>query len=401
MARQIAVIGGGPAGLRAAEIAAGNGAAVTVFEGKASVGRKLLVAGRGGLNLTKAEPWHEMVRHYSGPELPQNLWAELLHTFDADAMRGWAAGLGVETFVASSGRVYPREMKAAPLLRNWIRRLRTQGVSFAVHHRLSELGSNPRLSLEFDTPAGKTHVQPDAAILALGGASWPQTGSDGTWVRVLQQAGIAVHDMRPANCGWECGWPPAVLAEAEGKPLKNVVVTAGAESAAGELLITSYGLEGGAIYLLGRALREMTQPQIHIDLKPEQSARQLTERLARPRLRLVIAATRCWNLSPAAAAILTHSNAGMMAKTPEDLARLAKAFPIALKGPRPIDEAISSAGGIPWFELNNDLMLRRLPNVYAVGEMLDWEAPTGGYLIHGCFVTAQRAATAAAENRQV
>jgi uncharacterized flavoprotein (TIGR03862 family) len=388
----IAIIGGGPAGLRAAEIAAAGGAAVTLFEAKASVGRKFLVAGRGGLNLTNAELREHFVTRYSEP---QNLWPQLLAAFDADALRAWAAGLDVETFAASTGRVYPRAMKAAPLLRRWVQRLRQLGVHFAMHHRWCDLRSDARWQLDFQTEDTIRTVEADAVILALGGGSWPETGSDGAWTAILERHGIAVAPLRPANCGWEFPWTPEELTLAEGRPLKNIVARAGEAEAKGELLITRYGLEGGALYQLGPALRAPAEPELIIDLKPSHTTAQLVAKLGPIRRNFLVEARARWRLSDAAFAILTHCCTDPPPASAEALASLAKCCALRLTGPRPLAEAISSAGGVRWSELDENLMLRKLPGVFLAGEMIDWEAPTGGYLIQGCFATGTRAAYSA------
>jgi uncharacterized flavoprotein (TIGR03862 family) len=395
----IAVIGGGPAGLRAAEVAASTGAAVTVFDAKPSVGRKFLVAGRGGLNLTHAEPPPLFATRYRGPEQPDGLWECILADFDANATRAWAAELGIETFVASTGRVYPRELKGAHLLRRWVRRLHGSGIKFAQLHRWIGLVPGNPIQLAFEVHGTTMEHQTDAVILALGGASWPDTGSDGRWTTLFRELGVEVSPFAPSNCGWEVAWTHSVLAEAEGKPIKNVVVRAGSEKAAGELMITSYGLEGGAIYPLACALRKMAKPEITIDFKPAISERDLIERLGQPRLRPLIEAQRKWRLSETVVALLdSHPDRDRQA-TPAGLASMVKACPIQLRGPRPIAEAISSAGGVRWSELNENLMLRRLPGVFLAGEMIDWEAPTGGYLLQGCLATGTRAGLEAAKYR--
>jgi uncharacterized flavoprotein (TIGR03862 family) len=393
----IAVIGGGPAGLRAAEIGAAGGASVTVFDAKASVGRKFLVAGRGGLNLTHAEPRDLFAMRYRGPDQPRGIWLDLLSDFDADAAREWAAGLGIQTFAASTGRVYPREMKGAPLLRRWVRRLHDAGVQFAQHHRWTGLLPGRPINLHFDVQGAESRFGADAVILALGGASWPETGSDGQWAAALKSLGIGTTPFAPSNCGWEVDWPAAFLAEAEGKPIKNVVVRAGEEEASGELMITSYGLEGGALYPLAHALREMSNPMITIDLKPAMSESELIERLEKPRLRPLLEAGRKWRLSEAVVALLDSHAEQDRLRSAAGLAAMVKACPIRLRGPRPIAEAISSAGGIQWSELDNRLMLRKLPGVFVAGEMIDWEAPTGGYLLQGCLAMGTRAAKSALE----
>ena len=380
---KIAVIGGGPAGLRAAEVAADGGAGVTLFEAKPSVGRKFLVAGRGGLNLTKAEPRDLFATRYSDPAR----WPALLAECDADALRAWAAGLGVETFAASTGRVYPRELKAAPLLRRWVQRLRAGGVHFAMRHRWTGLRAGARWQLDFAGEGDRAiTAEADAVILALGGGSWPETGSDGAWVALLEKLGIPVAPLEAANCGWECAWPPSILAHA-GRPVKNIAVRAGASEAAGELLITDYGLEGGALYQLAPALRAMPEPQILIDLKPSQTVEQLVRKLSGG------SARERWRLGDAAHALLAHHAEGIT--SPEALAALAKALPLSLLRPRPLAEAISTAGGVRWAALDDTLMLRALPGIFVAGEMIDWEAPTGGYLITGCFATGTRAARGA------
>jgi uncharacterized flavoprotein (TIGR03862 family) len=383
---RIAVIGGGPAGLRAAEVAATGGAAVTVFDAKASVGRKFLVAGGGGLNLTKSEAAEIFSGRYRGPEIPTGFWARMIAEFGPEELRAWAAELGVETFVASTGRVYPREMKAAPLLRAWVRRLRAGGVRFATHHRWIGWRDG---ALEFATPEGVRRVDAAATILALGGGSWPETGSDGSWVGALRAAGVAVAELRPANCGWEVAWPPELLAAGEGRPWKNVRVSAGGESVRGELMVTRYGLEGGAIYALGAALRAMERPEIEVDFKPDVSEERLREKLGPARRNWTEEARQRWRLEPAVAALLAGADSA------EALVSGVKHCPIALRGPRPLAEAISSAGGVRWSELTDGLMLRRMPGVFVAGEMIDWEAPTGGYLMQGAFATGGRAAQAA------
>ena len=387
----IAIIGGGPAGLRAAEVAADGGAEVTVFDAKASVGRKFLVAGRGGLNLTKTEPRELFATRYLAPSAER--WPALLADFDPAALRAWAAGLGVETFVASTGRVYPREMKAAPLLRRWVQRLRDLGVKFAVHHRWTGIVPERPLRLEFLVEKKPIIVEASAAVLALGGGSWPETGSDGAWTTVLDRQGVSVAPLAAANCGWECAWPAAVLTVAEGQPLKSIAVRAGELEVKGELLVTQYGLEGGAIYQLGPALRAMAEPAISIDFKPTFTAAQLIAKMGPITRNFPAEARQRLRLSEAAAAILAHLPRSW--NTAAEFIADVKACPVRLTGPRPIAEAISSAGGVRWSELDDGLMLRRVPGVFVAGEMIDWEAPTGGYLLQGCFATGTRAGQAA------
>jgi uncharacterized flavoprotein (TIGR03862 family) len=377
----VLVVGGGPAGLRAAEIISAAGGRAILADHKASVGRKFLVAGRGGLNLTHSEPVENFPARYDDVT---GRWAKLLADFSPDDLCAWAKDLGIETFVGTSGRVFPATKQAAPLLRRWIARLRQQGVSFRARHGLAGFprAASGGWAVTLTTPTGAKEIEARAVIFALGGASWPQTGSDGGWVKLFTAAGIRVRPLQPANCGYEVNWPAAFLAEAEGLPLKNIVVRAGSESVAGELLITKYGMEGGAIYQLGRALRGMKRPEMLIDLKPTSSAEELVAKKT----------ARTWRLGPVATALLKlHEPCASI----EMVAALAKAYPVTLKGPRPIDEAISTAGGVSWDELDDRLMILAHPGLFCAGEMIDWDAPTGGYLLQGCFSTATRAARGA------
>jgi uncharacterized flavoprotein (TIGR03862 family) len=395
-AKSVLVIGGGPAGLRAAEVAVANGSRVIVCDAQRSVGRKFLVAGRGGLNLTHGEPVENFPdRYVNEPER----WRDLLREFGPDELRGWAAELGVETYVGTSGRVFPRGQKAAGLLRAWVRRLRSSGVQFRTAARFVSLTREfGHWRADFEITDGTSSLTADSIVLALGGASWPETGSNGTWPAILAAHGVEITPWQPANCGWEVDWPTELLARAEGSPLKNLTVRAGQESVSGELLITRHGLEGGAIYRLGRTLRAMTAPQLTIDFKP-----QLTERTMLERIEDLPPSSdwfRAWKLSAAAVALLETMPPNESFKREQTIARV-KDFTIPLRGPRPIAEAISSAGGVPWSELDETLMLRKLPGVFVAGEMIDWEAPTGGYLLQGCFATATRAGRSAALPRAI
>ncbi len=395
---QIAIIGAGPAGLRAAEIAASGGAAVTVYDAKPSAGRKFLVAGRGGLNLTHATPAKLFSQRYSGPDQPPGFWDVLIAEFDADKSRAWADGLGVKTFAASTGRVYPEEMKAAPLLRRWIDRLRSLGVNFAMRHRWTGLErEGTAFTLRFEAVEGPVSRQADAVILALGGGSWPDTGSNGQWVTTLAAIGVSIAPLESANCGWETSWPAEFLAIAEGQPLKNIVASVGPEKAAGELLVTAYGLEGGALYQLTPQLRAMAAPVITIDLKPTVSVESLVQRLGTARRNLLGEAGHRWRLGPAAQALLRLGAPAEAAASATALAAAVKSLQIPLIRPRPLAEAISSAGGVRWSEVDPGLMLRKLPGVFVAGEMIDWEAPTGGFLLHGCLVTGALAGRGALE----
>jgi uncharacterized flavoprotein (TIGR03862 family) len=380
----IAVIGGGPAGLRAAEVAAFMGRAVTVFDGKPSVGRKFLVAGKGGLNLTHDGSLESFVSNYEGG----SQWADFIGDFDNNALRDWCHDLGLETFQASSGRVYPKALKGAPVLRAWLARLRNQGVNILPRHRWEGLLTGNVIRFE-----NGEEYRAKAVIFALGGGSWPKTGSDGAWVDKFQAMGIGCSHLLASNCGWECDWSPEILTAAEGMPIKNIVAKAGETTVSGELLLTRYGFEGGAIYALGSKLRQMGKPVVHIDFKPTFSCEQLVNKLADGSGDFMKKAIRRWKLSVPAAAILSDRKPA----TPAALAALAKSCEIPLKQARPIAEAISSAGGVKWEELDENLMLRKLPGVFVCGEMLDWDAPTGGYLLQAAFATGTRAGKAAGD----
>jgi uncharacterized flavoprotein (TIGR03862 family) len=388
----IIVVGGGPAGLRAAELVSAAGLRTLLADHKPSVGRKFLVAGRGGLNLTHSEPVENFPARYGDAS---ERWQGLLKDFSPDDLRAWAKELGIETFIGTSGRVFPESKQAAPLLRRWIGRLRKQGVSFRPRHELKSFQrAKDHWEVMFSSSQGEVALQAYAIVFALGGASWPETGSDGTWAKLFAQAGIAIKPLAAANCGYEVDWPASFLTEAEGQPLKNIAVTAGRQTVAGELLITKYGLEGGAVYQLGRTLRGMAQPQIGIDLKPSLAEEDMLRKLESftEKTDVLAKAVKAWRLGPVAYALLRSRGNFDSALS---LVRLTKKFPVQLRGPRPIEEAISSAGGVAWEELNDDLMLKRHPGLFCAGEMIDWDAPTGGYLLQGCFSTATRVARGA------
>jgi len=401
-APRIVVVGGGPAGLMAAESAVAAGATVDVFEGKASVGRKFLVAGKGGLNLTHADPFERFVQRYGARAEPVARW---LRAFDAGALRAWAKSLGVETFVGSSRRVFPSDLKAAPLLRAWLRRLRASGVSILARHRWS--GWREEGSLAFDTPAGPFHAQADAVVLALGGGSWPQLGSDGAWVPWLRAHGVEVADLAPSNCGFDVAWSAPFAQRHAGAPLKRVVARAvdadgHAHEQAGECVVTATGLEGQLVYALSAPLREALAAhgtaRLVFDLVPQRSADELAARLARPpgSRSLTEHWRRSAGIDPVRAGLVIEALGREGARDPAAVARVLKALPVDLLRPRPIAEAISSAGGVAFDALDEHLMLRNLPGVFCAGEMLDWEAPTGGYLLTACFASGRLAGAAAA-----
>lgn len=403
----LAVVGGGPAGLMAAEVARAAGLEVDLFEAKGSVGRKFLIAGKGGLNLTHSEPMPQFTRRFRERESEVAGW---LRDFDADALREWARGLGVETFVGSSGRVFPSDLKAAPLLRGWVRRLRDQGVRFHVHHRW--LGWSDDGALRFATPDGECAVRADASVLALGGGSWPQLGSDGAWQEVLRDRGLDVAPLLPANCGFDIGWSEHFTARHAGTPLKPVIAhwhdAAGHEHARqGECVVTESGIEGSLVYALSAELREAIARDgsalLHLDLAPGRGQARLREALAKPRLGRSLGEhiRRQAGLSGAKAGILREVLDRDAMEDPGVLAATIKRLPLVLARPRPVAEAISSAGGVRLEALDDALMLPpTIPGVsagtFCAGEMLDWEAPTGGYLLTACFASGKRAGKGAA-----
>ena len=394
--KRVAVIGGGPAGLMAAEVLAHGGAAVDVFDAMPSVGRKFLMAGKGGLNLTHAEPFDAFVARYGAGRDWVGPW---LAEFGPEALREWARGLGVLTFVGSSGRVFPVEMKAAPLLRAWMRRLRVQGVRFHMRHRW--LGWDAAGALRFGTPAGeaKVSVGGAAAILALGGGSWAKLGSDGAWAPWLAERGVAVAPLRPANCGFDVMWSDHFRAKFAGRPVKPVVAAFAGQRRQGEFVVTENGVEGGLIYAFSAALRDAIEAgggaTLHLDLAPGKTLERLVAEIGHPRgsrsmgshlqSRAGIAGVKAGLLRECA------SKADFGCADPARLAAAIKALPLKLVAPRPIDEAISSAGGVMAESLDANLMLRGLPGVFCAGEMLDWEAPTGGYLLTACFASGAAA----------
>lgn len=398
---RVAVVGGGPAGLIAAERLRAAGLAVDLYEAKGSVGRKFLIAGKGGLNLTHSDPRPLFASRYRERAADVGRWLE---RFDADALRDWARGLGVDTFVGSSGRVFPLDRKAAPLLRGWVRRLRAQGVAIHVHHRWT--GWDADGAACFDTPEGPRRIRPAATVLALGGASWPQLGSDGAWAPLLAAQGVEVAPLRPANCGFEVGWTPHFAQRHAGAPLKPVVLhwtdpVGNPRSLQGECVISDYGLEGSLIYAVSATLRELVECSGHadiaLDLAPGTAPEALAARLARPRggRSLSEHLRRTTGIHGAKAGLLREALSPEDLQDPGRVAATLKRLPLRLLRSRPVAEAISTAGGIHLEALDERLMLRARPGVFAAGEMLDWEAPTGGYLLTACFATGLVAAEGA------
>ncbi|MHC2018387.1 TIGR03862 family flavoprotein [Methylobacterium sp. CM6247] len=391
--RDIAVIGGGPAGLAAAEILAEAGHRVTIYERMPSVGRKFLIAGRGGLNLTHSEPLEAFHRRYH-PANPS--FAKAVDAFPPQALRDWCEGLGQPTFVGSSGRVFPKSFKASPLLRAWLGRLDASRVRILTRHLF--LGWEADGSLAFQTPDGRVTVAPQATLMALGGASWPRLGSDGTWVPLLTGAGIAVSPLKPANVGFGVPWSDVFRERFAGTPLKRVVLRLGEESVRGEAMITTDGIEGGAVYALSRLIREAIEAKgearLVLDLRPDLTEDALMRRLATHKQGASLATRlrKDAGLDPVAAGILREAAGRALPSSAGDLAALIKAAPLRLLAPRPIDRAISTAGGVAFEAVDHRFMLKARPGVFVAGEMLDWEAPTGGYLLQGAFSSGRAAA---------
>jgi uncharacterized flavoprotein (TIGR03862 family) len=394
--KNVAIIGAGPAGLMAAEVLAQGGADVTVYDAMPSAGRKFLMAGRGGLNLTHSEPLPQFLVRYR--EAVPHLQASI-HAFPPNALRDWSEALGQPTFIGSSGRVFPKAFKASPLLRAWLRRLDSQGVKVALRHLWT--GWDEQGRLRFQTPDGPRTIAAAATGLALGGASWPRLGSDGSWVETLAAKGVKISRLRPANSGFTVAWSDIFRDRFEGQPLKGVALTSGQTTVRGEAIVTRTGIEGGAIYALSADLREAIdrsgRATLHIAVRPDLEANDLIAKLSASRGKQSLSnfLRKAAGLSPVAIGLLQEatkaSGTSLSSLAPADLARLVNAVPVELTGIAPIARAISTAGGISFDELDTDYMLRRLPGVFAAGEMLDWEAPTGGYLLQASFATGAAA----------
>ncbi|HEY0846590.1 MAG TPA: TIGR03862 family flavoprotein [Noviherbaspirillum sp.] len=398
--KSVAIIGGGPAGLMAAEVLSGRGLRVEVFDAMPSVGRKFLLAGKGGMNITHSEPIDAFLGRYGAR---REQMAPLLDAFGPQALRAWIHGLGIDTFVGTSGRVFPTDMKAAPLLRAWLHRLREAGVRFHMRHRwLGWEGKPADGNLRFATPDGEQLVHADAVLLALGGASWARLGSDGAWVPLLTAQGIPVNPLVPANCGFDAPWSEHFRTRFAGEPVKSVVASVvgtdgQTHTRQGEFVITETGIEGSLVYALSAHLRDAIalrgEATLTLDLAPGKSLQRVIDEVAHPRGSRSMAShlqSRV-GLRGVKAGLLRELASKEEYADPQRLARAIKSLPLRLVAPRPIDEAISSGGGVAFEALDARLMLRDLPGVFCAGEMLDWEAPTGGYLLTGCFASGRAA----------
>ena len=397
---QVAVVGAGPAGLMAAEVLAQGGAAVVLFDRMPSAGRKFLLAGRGGLNLTHSEPFERFMARYGASAARLR---PAIEAFSPDALQAWSEALGEPTFIGSSGRVFPASFKASPLLRAWLRRLAALGVVFRPRHFWTGWDDDGRLV--FTGPEGRTVLRPAATVLALGGATWPQLGSDGAWVGPLTGVGISLAPLRPSNCGFRVSWSELFRSRFEGQPLKGIALSFGGRTIRGEIIVTRTGLEGGGIYALSAALRDATEARgeaiLHVALRPDLAQEDIEARCAaRPKKQSVSTFLgKALKLAPVAIGLLHESTIGtyesLSGMPPSRLAKRVNAVPVRLVGTAPITRAISTAGGLRFDELDRDFMLRRRPGTFGAGEMLDWEAPTGGYLLQAAFATGAAAGAGA------
>ncbi len=386
MKKSVAIIGGGPAGLMAAEIISARGMRVDVYDSMPSAGRKLLMAGKSGLNITHSDPFEVFVSRYGKRRKEIE---PLLKQFGADQLREWVHGLGIQTFIGTSGRVFPMGMKASPLLRAWLGRLTDSGVTFHLRHKLT--GIRPDKSLQFETPNGEVIVNADAIVLALGGGSWRRLGSDGAWADWLKQAEVEVEPLRPSNCGFDVTWSDHFREKYEGHPIKSVILSFGEFQGQGEFIVTKEGVEGGLIYSASAIIRDEIYANgtatVTLDLKPDRTLDWLTEKLSRPRGSRSLASylEKTLGIKGVKAGLLREFVSKEDFADAKRLAGFIKALPVPFVAPRPLDEAISTAGGVTFEALDENLMLKNLPGIFCAGEMLDWEAPTGGYLLTACF----------------
>ncbi|MCM2400573.1 TIGR03862 family flavoprotein [Rhizobium sp. S153] len=391
--KRIAIIGGGPAGLMAADELSRAGHAVTVYEAMPTVGRKFLLAGKSGLNITHAEPYERFVTRFGAAS---ERLRPALDAFAPEDIRNWAEALGTETFVGTSGRVFPKAMKASPLLRAWLKRLETQGVSILTRHRWTGFDGD---IYRIGTPEGEKRIEADAVLVALGGASWPKLGSDAEWTAWLREKNVDIRDFRPANCGFDCAFSQTFLERFAGEPLKSVTATSAAGTIPGEFVISRHGIEGSLVYAHAAALRDALETKgkarLVLDLAPGRTAERLARDLARQDAKASFSnrLRKATGLDGVKAALLRELVPDANRLDAEALAGLIKALPLPVTSPRPIAEAISSAGGIAFNSIDDRFMLKALPGSFVSGEMLDWEAPTGGYLLTACLATGKAAAS--------
>ena len=405
MNHSVAIIGGGPAGLMAAEVLSQQHIKVDVYDSMSSLGRKFLMAGKSGLNLTHSEPFEKFVSRYGNRRKEIEKW---LMDFTPDDLREWAHRLGVETFVGTSGRVFPKEMKASPLLRVWLKRLNEAGVRFHLKHRWIGFvnstqggvlaagdGDESKVHIKFETSDGIKSIRADAVILALGGGSWARLGSDGAWVNWLKQAGVKVEALKPSNCGFDVAWSPHFRGKFNGHPIKSVVLSFESFRQQGEFIVTKEGVEGSLIYAASALIRDAIEVKgeavISLDMAPDRSHEWLFEKLSKPRGSRSMSShlEKTVGLKGVKAGLLYEFVSKEDLLSVEKLTSSIKQLRIPLIAPRPLDEAISSAGGVTFESLNENLMIRELPGVFCAGEMLDWEAPTGGYLLTACFASGR------------
>lgn len=394
--RRVAIMGGGPAGLMAAEVLSKAGIQVDLYDAMPSVGRKFLLAGIGGLNITHGEDYKKFCSRYG---VEQSLLQPSLDLFTPEQLRSWVHGLGIDTFVGTSGRVFPKEMKAAPLLRAWLHRLRQNGVRFHMRHRWQGWADDG--ALRITGPEGGVTIQPDATILALGGASWPKLGSDGSWVPLLTQRGVNVTPLQSANCGFETPWSALLKQKFSGEPLKSIAIsfadhTGETHQRKGECIISREGIEGGLMYLLSRPLRETINAKgsatFTIDLTPERTPEIILDALCRRGSKSLSSHLQsAFGFSAVKTALLYEVLGKEQINDLKTLATTIKALPVTVHATRPIAEAISTAGGVCFSDIDQHLMIQKLPGVFVAGEMLDWEAPTGGYLLTACLAIGLQA----------
>jgi uncharacterized flavoprotein (TIGR03862 family) len=399
MDKTVAIIGGGPAGLMAAEVLSLRGVKVDVYDSMSSLGRKFLLAGKSGLNLTHSEPFEKFISRYGNRKKEVEKW---LLDFTPDILREWARGLGVETFVGTSGRVFPKEMKASPLLRAWLKGLNEEGVKFHLKHKWNGFlaagdGDESKVNIKFETPDGIKSIKADAVILALGGGSWRRLGSDGAWVNWLSQAGVKIEALKPSNCGFDVEWSPIFKEKFDGHPIKSVILSFGEFRQQGEFIVTKEGVEGSLIYAASALMRDEIlsngKAVMLLDLAPDKTEAQLIEKLSKPRGSRSMAShlEKTVGMKGVKAGLLREFVPKDEFDKMERLAFYIKQLPVTLIATRPLDEAISSAGGVMFDSLDENLMIRELPGVFCAGEMLDWEAPTGGYLLTACFASGRKA----------